>query len=73
MKSTDTDFLDILARYRRESLSESAKGGKPEVRWGDYEKSVVHVRTSHLPRFEVELPSLTSTRRCATSAIVRPA
>lgn len=32
-------------------------GGKPEVRWGDYEKSVVHVRTSHVPRFEVELPS----------------
>lgn len=31
-------------------------GGKPEVRWGDYEKSVVHVRTSHVPRFEVELP-----------------
>ncbi len=32
-------------------------GGKPEVRWGDYEKSIVHVRTSHVPRFEVELPS----------------
>lgn len=32
-------------------------GGKPEVRWGDYEKSVVHVRTSHVPRFEVELSS----------------
>lgn len=32
-------------------------GGKPEVRWGDYEKSVVHVRTSHVPRFEVELPA----------------
>lgn len=31
-------------------------GGKPEVRWGDYEKSVVHVRTTHVPRFEVELP-----------------
>ena len=31
-------------------------GGKPEVRWGDYEKSVIHVRTSHVPRFEVELP-----------------
>ena len=30
-------------------------GGKPEVRWGDYAKSVVHVRTSHVPRFEVEL------------------
>jgi hypothetical protein len=30
-------------------------GGIPEVRWGDYERSVVHVRTSHVPRFEVEI------------------
>ncbi|MCZ7622390.1 hypothetical protein KsCSTR_20150 [Candidatus Kuenenia stuttgartiensis] len=30
-------------------------GGIPEVRWGDYEQSVIHVRTSHVPRFEVEL------------------
>lgn len=32
-------------------------GGVPEVRWGNYEDSVIHVRTSHVPRFEVELPS----------------
>ena len=38
-------------------------GGKPEVRWGDYEKSVVHVRTSHVPRFEVELPATDGERR----------
>jgi len=31
-------------------------GGVPEVRWGDYEQSVIHVRTSHVPRFEVEIP-----------------
>lgn len=31
-------------------------GGVPEVRWGEYEQSVVHVRTSHVPRFEVEIP-----------------
>lgn len=31
-------------------------GGIPEVRWGNYEDCVVHVRTSHVPRFEVELP-----------------
>jgi hypothetical protein len=31
-------------------------GGMPEVRWGEYEQSVIHVRTSHVPRFEVELP-----------------
>ena len=38
-------------------------GGKPEVRWGDYEKSIVHVRTSHVPRFEVELPPKGETGR----------
>jgi hypothetical protein len=32
-------------------------GGIPEVRWGDYEQSVIHVRTSHVPRFEVEIPT----------------
>jgi hypothetical protein len=30
-------------------------GGQPEVKWGEYEKSVMHVRTSHVPRFEVEI------------------
>lgn len=30
-------------------------GGIPEVRWAEYEASVVHVRTSHVPRFEVEI------------------
>lgn len=32
-------------------------GGIPEARWGEYEQSVIHVRTSHVPRFEVELSS----------------
>lgn len=32
-------------------------GGVPEVRWGEYEQSVIHVRTSHVPRFEIEIPS----------------
>ena len=32
-------------------------GGIPEVRWGEYEQSVIHVRTSHVPRFEIEIPS----------------
>lgn len=31
-------------------------GGQPEVRWSAYEDCVVHVRTSHVPRFEVEVP-----------------
>ena len=30
-------------------------GGEPEVRWGRYEECVMHVRTSHVPRFEVDL------------------
>ncbi len=30
-------------------------GGQPEVKWADYGKSIVHVRTSHVPRFEIEL------------------
>lgn len=30
-------------------------GGTPEVRWGKYEDCVMHVRTSHVPRFEVEI------------------
>jgi hypothetical protein len=30
-------------------------GGAPEVRWDEYEKCVMHVRTSHVPRFEVEI------------------
>ncbi|WP_210547378.1 hypothetical protein [Rhodoferax sp. PAMC 29310] len=31
-------------------------GGTLEVRWSRYEDCIVHVRTSHVPRFEVELP-----------------
>lgn len=30
-------------------------GGTPQVKWGKYEKCVMHVRTSHVPRFEVEI------------------
>lgn len=30
-------------------------GGIPEVKSGEYDKCVVHVRTSHVPRFEVEV------------------
>lgn len=38
-------------------------GGTPEVRWGEYEASVVHVRTSHVPRFEVEIATDPATAR----------
>jgi hypothetical protein len=30
-------------------------GGEPAVRWGRYEECVIHVRTSHVPRFEVDI------------------
>ncbi|MBE3039244.1 MAG: restriction endonuclease [Chloroflexi bacterium] len=30
-------------------------GGGPAVTWGKYEDCVIHVRTSHVPRFEVEM------------------
>ncbi len=30
-------------------------GGHPEAKWGRYEECVMHVRTSHVPRFEVEI------------------
>lgn len=30
-------------------------GGEPDVRWGEYERCVMHVRTSHVPRYEVEI------------------
>lgn len=30
-------------------------GGSPEVQWDRYEECVMHVRTSHVPRFELEI------------------
>lgn len=30
-------------------------GGTPDVRWGHYGRCVMHVRTSHVPRFEVQM------------------
>jgi len=30
-------------------------GGNPDVRWAKYEDCVMHVRTSHVPRFELEI------------------
>jgi len=52
----------VLETQRAESVKRvyivfGKMGGVPEARWADYEQSVIHVRTSHVPRFEVELPS----------------
>ncbi len=30
-------------------------GGTPEVKWASYGDSIMHVRTSHVPRFEIEI------------------
>lgn len=35
-------------------------GGTPAVRWGRYEECVMHVRTSHVPRFEVDIDATES-------------
>jgi hypothetical protein len=52
----------VLETQRIESVKQiyivfGKMGGVPEVRWADYRQSVVHVRTSHVPRFEVEIPT----------------
>lgn len=44
---------DISVRYIY--LIFGKMGGIPEVRWGKYDDCVIHVRTSHVPRFEVEM------------------
>ena len=35
-------------------------GGIPEVKWQRYEDCVIHVRTSHVPRFELEINAKSS-------------
>lgn len=34
-------------------------GGDPEIKWGRYDECVMHVRTSHVPRFELEMDTAT--------------
>lgn len=34
-------------------------GGVPQVKWAAYGDSIVHVRTSHVPRFEIEIGTQT--------------
>jgi len=43
------------ARVRHIYVLFGKMGGTPAVRWGRYEDCVMHVRTSHVPRFEVEM------------------
>jgi len=44
----DPDVKHIYVLYGK-------MGGTPTVKWGKYEDCVMHVRTSHRPRFEVEI------------------
>jgi hypothetical protein len=50
----------VLERMRVDSVKKiyivfGKMGGVAEVKWAEYERSVIHVRTSHVPRFEVEV------------------
>ena len=66
VKFTENDTWRSIANSVFEgSRSESVKniyvlfgkmGGRPTVSWGRYEDCVIHVRTSHVPRFEIEIP-----------------
>jgi hypothetical protein len=52
----------IFETTRNQAVSDTyvifgKQGGVPEVKWGEYGKIIVHVRTSHVPRFEVDLTS----------------
>ena len=38
-------------------------GGTPDVKWEPYEQAVKHVRTSHVPRFEIEMTADGATPR----------
>jgi hypothetical protein len=44
-----------IERVEKVYLIFGKMGGTPEVKWDDYEKSVIHVGASHVPRFEVEI------------------
>ncbi|MDR0869114.1 MAG: restriction endonuclease [Planctomycetota bacterium] len=55
----------VLESHRVETVEKvylifGKMGGEPEVKWADYEQSVMHVRTSHVPRFEVEISTARS-------------
>lgn len=62
--TNDDKWVSITNSVRETKRDESVKvvylmfgkmGGKPETRWMKYEDCVVHVRTSHEPRFQVDL------------------
>ncbi len=65
VKFTDKDTWRSVANSVFESTRSEAveevyvmfgkQGGTPEARWGKYGDCVMHVRTSHVPRFEVEI------------------
>lgn len=46
--SRNKDVEDIFVIFGK-------MGGDPKVRWARYDECVMHVRTSHVPRFELEI------------------
>jgi hypothetical protein len=67
VKATESDSWRCIANSVSEGQRASGvekiyvvygkMGGQSEVRWADYGKSIMHVRTSHVPRFEIEIGS----------------
>src|SRR5690606_20717940 len=49
----DRDVKDICVMYGK-------MGGTPGVRWARYADCVIHVRTSHVPRFELDIDAKSS-------------
>ncbi len=50
----------VFEGFRRKEVKDiyvvfGKMGGTPGVRWARYEECVMHVRTSHVPRFEVDI------------------
>lgn len=67
VKATESDSWRSIANSVSEGKRATAveriyvvfgkMGGTPEVKWADYGESIIHVRTSHVPRFEIEIGS----------------
>lgn len=65
VKYTDSDNWRTIANSVRESdrapgvkrivILEAKMGGTPLVKWKDYGDAIIHVRSSHDPRFEVDV------------------
>ncbi|WP_386683067.1 hypothetical protein [Loktanella sp. R86503] len=67
VKATESDSWRCIANSVSEGKRSAAvdniyimygkMGGTPQVMFADYGNSIIHVRTSHVPRFEIEIGS----------------